>query len=76
MQGTRNDVSDVSSEPRLGQNESDESIPSSLTALNAARAGGGQAIKHSAAGDDWCIETMLAASVGVHWAFRFHFEDE
>jgi hypothetical protein len=52
MQGTRNDVSDVSSEPRLGQNESDESIPPSLTALNAARAGGSQAIKHSAAGDD------------------------
>jgi len=32
--------------------------------MKAARAGGGQAIKHSAAGDDWYIETVLAGLGG------------
>ncbi|OXC78447.1 hypothetical protein BSU04_11915 [Caballeronia sordidicola] len=32
--------------------------------MNAARAGGAQAIKHSAEGDDGYMETMLAGSGG------------
>src|SRR5476649_2023676 len=44
--------------------------------MKAARAGGGQAIKHSAAGDDWCMETVLTGQADVRWMFTFRIEDE
>ena len=44
--------------------------------MKAARAGGGQAIKHSAASDDWCMETVLTGQADVRWTVTFGFEDE